>query len=183
MSTRRLFRWVLLGVAISSLGMAATPALGSKGSLRTAKQRGSDLRLTDRATKTHVKVGDFCTWFVVVKNYGSENRGVVMTDRLPAGVRIVRAGGFPCKREGQSAVCHLGGFAGSGIQTWFIPITVQAVCNGAKTDDATVHGLVTDPNPSNNHGSATVQVSGTSKPSCSPSSKPKHGGSHRGFTG
>jgi uncharacterized repeat protein (TIGR01451 family) len=180
MSTRRLFRWVLLGVAISTLGMAAT-ALGSKGSSRTAKHGGADLSLRVRSTKSHVKVGDFVTWLIVVRNTGSTTRRVVMTDRLPAGVKIVRAGGAPCRQKGQSAVCFLGGFAGHGVQTWFIPITVQAVCTGAQTDNASVTGSVPDVNPSNNHGSATVHVFGTPSPSCSPSSKPTKPG--KGFTG
>ena len=81
--------------------------------------------------------------------------GVVVTDKLPAGVNFVSASPG-CTNSSGTVTCTVGVLAKGASKT--LTITVQPQTQGSKTNTASVKGDQSDPNTANNSSSATTQV-------------------------
>lgn len=119
---------------------------------------GYDVAVTKRASKSRIGVGEQVTYRIVARNLGSgAAKNVVVTDRLPAGLRVqsTKAQRGSCTTKGQTVRCSLGALA-AGQR---VAITVNAVATraGVMRNTARIDAAGSDPQ-GNNRASAQVRV-------------------------
>jgi len=132
----------------------------------------ADLAVTMTALPSPVPVLGSVTYQITVTNNGpNPATGVVLTDALPAGTvfaSIVDSSDIlaPCTVSSSTLACNFGSLAVGSPQVVNLILVPLAVPSGAGTFDNTVSVAAneTDPNPSNNSATQTVQVTGTTPP-------------------
>lgn len=118
-----------------------------------------DVAVTKRATKNRVGVGERVSFRIVARNLGpGVAEDVVVTDRLPVGLRVqgVKTQRGNCTGKGQFVRCTLGALAAGGR----VAITVDAVATkaGLLRNVARIDAVGQDPQ-GNNRATAQVRVS------------------------
>ena len=175
--------FALGAIALSGTGRGQTstptPTLKTPTPTTTAN-RVADLGVSMNAAPLPAVIGQDLTYTLAVTNGGPSSVPPVVayaTDSLPAGVTLVSytassPGPMPpsCTLNGSSVVCTFQWLQPAGQ----VVIVVRPTMAGLLTNTASVDGsngpfLLTDPNPSNNTASATIEVlSGTPTPGPSP---------------
>jgi uncharacterized repeat protein (TIGR01451 family) len=125
---------------------------------------GSDVSISKTASTSTAINGNTLN-FLLVPHYTGENpTGVVVTDTVPTNFSVGTPSGtgWACSVAGQTVTCTraLGGMAAGANQNMpqiTIPVTA-IVSNPVITNTATVSSTLTDPQPANNSGSATLAV-------------------------
>ncbi len=137
----------------------------------------ADLVLTKTATPASVSAGDQFTYTLTAYNAGpSDAQDAVVTDVLPPGVSFASA--LPpsagCAAVGQQVTCTVGTLAaGATAPAIKIVATVSgSTPAGTITNTAAVSSLTPDPNPDNNHSSATTTVGTSADVSITKSASP-----------
>ncbi len=125
----------------------------------------ADLAVTKTASPATVHAGENVTYTVKATNGGpSEARSVVVSDVLPASLTFVTAvpATANCTVAGvqhRSVTCQLGNLAAGTTSTISIVARVDpSTRRGTITNNAVVSSQTPDPNPDNNHDSATTNV-------------------------
>lgn len=110
----------------------------------------ADLSIVKRVSDARVREGETFTYTLTVRNGGpSTARGVVVTDSLPAGLRLVSVRTTRGGCAAEPVVCTLGDLADGAEAA--ITITVRAAEAGSYANSAAVTSSTPDPDPSNNH--------------------------------
>ena len=147
-------RW---GLALA-LGMSALLALGatSGGASRFVAHANVTVRLA--ATPHPAAVGSDLTYTLTVRNVGPQRaRGVVVRDRLPAGVTFVSASPSKGGCAGSRVVtCSLGGLLRGATAS--VTIVATPTQNGRIVNQASVSALERDPARWNNTASLSTLV-------------------------
>ena len=125
----------------------------------------ADLAVTKTATPATVHAGENVTYTIKATNGGpSEARAVVVSDVLPASLTFVSAvpATANCTVAGvqqRSVTCQLGNLAAGATSSISIVARVDpSTLPGTITNNAVVSSQTPDPNPDNNHNSATTNV-------------------------
>jgi uncharacterized repeat protein (TIGR01451 family) len=151
-----------IGLAAGLLIAAIVADAGSAAQPGTA-----NLKITKTDSPDPVRVGASLTYTIGVENVGpSPATGVVVTDNLPKGVRLVSATGPSgvCAAQGNKVTCVIGNLDPVGVNYGGAPVTVTIVVApenaGTIRNTATVKGDQKDPNDKNNKATATTRVLG-----------------------
>ncbi len=129
---------------------------------------GTDLRPTKMSSPRRTRVGNLFTYTIRVANSGTiaETRTVVR-DRLPRGVRFVRAsatqGRCTYRRASRTVVCNLGTLQNDAAAA-FVRITVRATRAGRIRNTAVVNGVRAEYDIGNNRARATTRVRPAPRP-------------------
>jgi uncharacterized repeat protein (TIGR01451 family) len=144
----------IAGVALSGGSGAAAPPGGT-----------ADLSVAKSDSPDPVSAGGALTYTLAVHNGGpSDATGVVVTDKLPAGVTFGSANPTQgsCAESKLVVTCDigtLGTMGGSASAQVTIDVTAPAT-SGQITDTALVRGDQHDPNQKNNRDTETTTVTG-----------------------
>jgi uncharacterized repeat protein (TIGR01451 family) len=124
----------------------------------TGLEPRADLAITKRATAVQVSVGATFTYELTINNGGPDDAtGVVVTDRLPAGLTLLSVTSTQGDCGGTDTItCDLGALANGASA--MVTITVQADSTGQLVNEASVTAETADLDDSNNHDTATVTV-------------------------
>ncbi len=129
-------------------------------SVASAVIASADLTISsETASPTSVIAGQPVTLTINVGNNGlSAASGVVVTDRLPAGLTFLSgtAAGGAVTASGSTVTAPVGTLAAGAASV--VTILVMASGAGTVTDSSTVSSPVVDPVPGNNSGSASVTI-------------------------
>lgn len=122
----------------------------------------ADLSIVKSHTGT-ARIGDTLTYTLLVRNDGpSPGRDVVITDTLPAGLDYVSASGagWSCSRTSGVVSCALAGPLAPGATAAPVSVVVGVTPQAypGVTNVATVTSSTTDPDPSDNQDSDTVEL-------------------------
>ncbi|MDO5747792.1 MAG: hypothetical protein Q4P66_09085 [Actinomycetaceae bacterium] len=135
-----------------------------KATTKTRLVRAADLALTKETEVDSVHAGSGLTWTLGVLNKGpSLAQGVVLTDRLPAGVEFVSASHDDCtyaEEQQRLVICKVGNLANGqekyrDIVVKIHPGVSKILSNTAKVSQSQE---VTDPNMDNNTAISNVEV-------------------------
>lgn len=119
----------------------------------------SDLRITQTATPSVLKVGDQISYTLSVVNMGLDTAtGVIVDNTLPPGLTLVSAKpGNLC--TGTTLVrCTLGALTRGATAT--LTLTVTAATAGRKNNTSSVTAMEADSNTTNNTDTSTINVQG-----------------------
>ncbi|MDN5762273.1 MAG: DUF11 domain-containing protein [Microlunatus sp.] len=122
----------------------------------------ADLTVTKTASVATATAGQDLDWTVRVTNGGpSTARSVVITDQLPAGVRLISAdldGAGECETTG-GIVCQVGSLAVGASAVLAVTVRVGAdVARPSLVNSATATAATADPDPLDNSDTSTVPV-------------------------
>ncbi|HEU4886888.1 MAG TPA: IPT/TIG domain-containing protein [Thermoanaerobaculia bacterium] len=123
-----------------------------------------DLSLTKTASTDRVATSGSFSYVIAVSNSGpSSATDVTVTDTLPTGMALVSASGtgWSCSDNGAAPptiTCTMLTLAAGAANPITVNVTAPATSNPALTNTASVTSTSSDPNLSNNSGSATVEV-------------------------
>ncbi|MEI7782396.1 MAG: DUF11 domain-containing protein, partial [Planctomycetota bacterium] len=136
------------------------PNPGNNTDTSTETPLQADLAVFKTVSNPTPNVGDTITFAIGVANYGPDTAtGVVVNDRLPAGVTFVSATAPRGTSYNEiSGVWTVGTLTTSDFPVLFITATVDKPTSGNPlpvTNTATVSGTEYDPDPSNNTDSVT----------------------------
>ena len=121
-----------------------------------APVEGVDLALFKSASTAAAQVGDPITYTLTISNLSATGAsGVTLTDTLPISVTFVSASAG-CTENGGAVVCSVGDI-GSHAGASLIIVT-SAAADGVALNQALVAGDQSDPHPSNNHATASVNI-------------------------
>lgn len=133
----------------------STTTTSASSTTTTAAGTTADLVLDKSASPAVVGVGGRILYVIIVQNKGpADSRGVIVSDTLPPGVRVIRTN--PSCSGSTTRSCPLGTVT-AGTQRR-VEIEVVTETTGTKTNRATAAGRELDPNPSDNQDSVTTQV-------------------------
>lgn len=122
----------------------------------------ADLSMTKNAAAASAVAGTTTSWTIVVSNGGpSDAADVVVSDLLPAGLTFVSNGSDPrCTATGQAVTCDLGTVKVGVDETLVIKTSIGAdVSAGTSIENtASIQTAATDPDPSCDTCSATIDV-------------------------
>jgi uncharacterized repeat protein (TIGR01451 family) len=119
----------------------------------------SDLAITKTASAATVKPGETLTYTLGVENKGvSESTATTVTDTLPASLEYVSDDGGCTVSAGREITCELGPLASGATKTIHVLTAVAASASGAIANTAAVSGPNFDPEPLNDHSTATTAV-------------------------
>ena len=121
----------------------------------------TDLGVTKTDSADPVNPNDPLSYTVTAANAGpSDATGLTVTDILPSAVTFVSSVPGPptCSHTAGTVTCALGALAAGSTIPVTINVTVNGSAAGILVNTATVSGGETDPNPSNNTGSAGTAV-------------------------
>ncbi len=115
----------------------------------------SDLAITKTASSSKVKYLDKVTFTLTAHNYGPNNAtGVVITDKLPVGLKFVSADGTYDSGTGKWTIGNL-----ANGSTAILHIVAQSIAaSTTSTNIAIINGTNYDQNTTNNQGSVTVST-------------------------
>jgi len=121
----------------------------------------ADLAITKTASAASVVVGDSITYTLTVTNNGpSDALDAAVLDNLPGGVTLVSTTPSQGSCSGTAPIaCDLGPLANGVSAT--IQIVVTATAAGGIDNQASVAGLMIDPDKTNNDADAPVTVTST----------------------
>jgi uncharacterized repeat protein (TIGR01451 family) len=123
-----------------------------------------DLSLTKTASTDRVATGGAFSYSIAVSNSGpSGATDVTVTDTLPTGMTLVSAtgSGWSCSDNAATpptVTCTMATLAAGAANPITINVTAPAAANAALTNTANVSSTSSDPNLTNNSGSATVEI-------------------------
>jgi uncharacterized repeat protein (TIGR01451 family) len=142
----------------------ATPdpnAANNSSTICTPIRGRADLSLTKTPSRTTLPPGGGQVMYaLVVRNAGpSDDPGVEITDRLPAGLTLVAADASQgtCSTANNTVSCDLGTLRDGGSAQVLVTATASAA-PGDLANVATVRGAREDPDPSDNTSTTTVTV-------------------------
>jgi uncharacterized repeat protein (TIGR01451 family) len=166
---RRIGGSVAAGLAIAIAGVALSGGTGA-----AAPPGGSaDVSVTKSDSPEPVSAGGALTYTLSVQNAGpSDATGVVVTDKLPAGVTFVSADSTKgtCSESKLIVRCNIGMLGtNGGAARAEVTINVTApTTSGEITDTAIVKADQHDPTPKNNRDTETTTVTGgpSQRPTC-----------------
>jgi uncharacterized repeat protein (TIGR01451 family) len=121
----------------------------------------ADVSIRKTASPNPVGIGGTVTFAVVVSNAGpSAARGVVVTDTLPAGLRLAGADApGSCASLGRTVICNVGTLGAGDSTTVVISAAVQSSARvGQLVNRVTVQTETADRNPGNNTASVAIEV-------------------------
>lgn len=120
----------------------------------------TDLAIEKAASLSTVTAGGQVTYTLVVKNNGPHDAsGVIVFDHPPPGLSVVSA--EPSQGtcvHAKIVLCGLGQVLNGASAQILVTANVEPNASGALTNTSVVTGGQTDPNPSNNTSSATIDV-------------------------
>ena len=119
----------------------------------------ADLGIVKSDAPDPVRAGEELTYTLTVFNNGPDTaRGVVATDRLPAGAafRSADASQGSCTQDGQTVDCELGELAAGAVVT--VTVRVVPESEGELVNEASVRGNVSDRAPGNDATTVTTDV-------------------------
>ena len=133
----------------------STP-VGDEGSLLVKRQ--SDLLIEKHEARATLNAGEGESYELHVENLGpSDATGVVATDTLPTNVELISAPG--CTEAAGLLTCNVGNLpVGAPGRKFTIQTKVVAAATGAVVNEADVTSTTEDPNPNNNHGETTANL-------------------------
>lgn len=119
----------------------------------------ADLRMTKAASAPTPAAGDTVTYTLTATNDGpSVARSAVVSDTLPAALTFVDATA-PCTASGQVVTCALGDLAPAAVRTLTLRARIApTTASGALANVARITSATTDPDATNDSGTAVVQV-------------------------
>jgi uncharacterized repeat protein (TIGR01451 family) len=123
-----------------------------------------DLSLTKTASTDRVATSGSLSYVIAVSNSGpSSATDVTVTDTLPAGMTLgtVTGTGWSCSNNAATPptiTCTMLTLAAGAANPITIGVTAPSAANPALTNTANVTSTSSDPNLTNNSGSATVEV-------------------------
>lgn len=122
----------------------------------------ADLAIVKTASKDSVKIGDNFEYTLEVTNNGpSAATSVAISDEVPAGLSFVSADpGCEFEPVSGTVVCDLGSLASGDSVSVTITVQVDGDAGGQIHNTASVSAQQTDPDPSNNEDTETVDASG-----------------------
>jgi uncharacterized repeat protein (TIGR01451 family) len=124
----------------------------------------ADVSIRKAATPNPATVGSTVTFTMVVSNAGpSDARGVVVTDALPAGLRLAGAQApGSCSPLGRTVICNVGTLgAGASATVSISAVVLSSALPGPLQNTVTVQTETADRNPGNNAAAVALQVRGT----------------------
>ncbi len=128
----------------------------NKGNTTVTVGPASDLSITKTASASKINYLGQVTFTLTARNNGPNNAtGVVVTDKLPAGLQFVSATGGTYNAT--SGVWTIGNLANGATATLKI-VAKGIAANAALTNVAVVSGTNYDQNSTNNKGNTTVNV-------------------------
>ncbi|MEA2190723.1 MAG: hypothetical protein QOI73_844 [Solirubrobacteraceae bacterium] len=121
--------------------------------------RHADLSLDVSADHATIDVGDEVTYTLTAHNGGpSDASGVTIHDTLPDGLAYVSDDGG-CTQAGTSVICAVGVFpSGADAVVHVVARATSAAAGTTAVDHAEVSAAQDDPDPADNAGSASVDV-------------------------
>ena len=155
-------------IAIATLVCLALPLALSAGSAQAQAPvpTNADLSLTKSDSVDPATAGKTFDYTITVSNEGPDAAAnVVVTDRLPKGVTLLKAtpSQGTCKAAGRQVTCDLGMFGLETVQ--IVTLRVRAPqTSGPISNTAEVTSDATDPNPANNSDTETTQVKDNAAP-------------------
>ncbi len=123
----------------------------------------ADVSIRKSASPNPVPVGGTVTFSMVVSNAGpSDARGLVVTDPLPAGLRLAGAQApGSCAPLGRTVICNVGTLgAGASATVSISAVVLSSALPGPLVNSVTVQSETADRNPGNNSASISVQIRG-----------------------
>ena len=123
----------------------------------------ADVSIRKSASPNPVPVGGTVTFSMVVSNAGpSDARGLVVTDPLPAGLRLAGAQApGSCAPLGRTVICNVGTLgAGASATVSISAVVLSSALPGPLVNRVTVQSETADRNPGNNSASISVQIRG-----------------------
>lgn len=148
----------LINSATVSAGQADPNPDNNTATVETAISPAADLAITKSGSPDPVMVGQTLTYNLSVINNGpSDASGVTVSDTLPAGVAFVSASPG-CSEAGGTVTCTVGSLASGGSAQYQVVVTIPAGVSGILTNQATVYGNETDPDPASNTAVANTTV-------------------------
>lgn len=118
----------------------------------------ADLSIVKHAEPAAAVPGERLTYRLVVSNAGpSTARDVRVTDRLPAGLRLVSAD-RACRTVGRTVTCEAGALTAGATVTYRIVVRVASSVDAAIVNTAEVTSSTRDPDPSNNRSTKRVPL-------------------------
>lgn len=151
------------GTALANTATATSPVTdpdesNNSSTVSTPVETHADLSVVKTSDPAGVTPGSVFDYTIVVTNAGpSTARAVVLTDTVPAGLAInsVSTG---CTVDGRAVTCQLGDLP---IGQSIVSLRVRLAAGydgGSVTNTATASSRTTDPDPSNNTGTAESPV-------------------------
>jgi fimbrial isopeptide formation D2 family protein/uncharacterized repeat protein (TIGR01451 family) len=139
---------------------STTPDPEPKNNLASVKVGVSptaDLALVKTALTPSVLDGQQAKFSLKATNNGpSDATEAQIVDTLPAGLSFVSSTGVECSATGQKVTCPLGTLANGASTT--VELVVGTSGTGSHTNTAVVESAASDPKPSDNESSASVEV-------------------------
>jgi uncharacterized repeat protein (TIGR01451 family) len=123
----------------------------------------ADVSIRKSASPNPVAVGGTVTFSMVVTNSGpSDARGLVVTDPLPAGLRLAGAQApGSCAPLGRTVICNVGSLgAGASATVAISAVVLSGALPGPLVNSVTVQSETADRNPGNNSASISVRIRG-----------------------
>ncbi|MBX3059124.1 MAG: DUF11 domain-containing protein [Anaerolineae bacterium] len=118
----------------------------------------ADLEISKTAVTNTVQTGDLITYTLVITNHGPDTAvDVTITDVLPTRVSYV-SNDAGCVAASGTVTCVFGLIAVGSSET--VQLVVMAVQPGEVSNTATVSSVLSDPDESNNSGTAVVTITG-----------------------
>jgi len=144
----------------ASLTTAGPPAPERVLNLSVNLVQSEDVSLTQQMLPNSIAVGGASAFLLSVTSAGPSSLPVTVTDTVPAGLTIdaVNAGTGSCSVSGQVVSCVVAGAPAN------VAVIVSATSAGSYANTATASTQVTDPNPTNNRASATLDVTAAAAP-------------------
>jgi uncharacterized repeat protein (TIGR01451 family) len=133
----------------------STPGNSSSSTSALAVISSADVSITKTTGSTQAPVGSVISYTLTASNAGpSPATNVVVTDTLPAGLQFVSATPSQGSCSGTTTItCNLGTLAAAASATVTLNARVIAT-SGSVTNSATMSATESDPNGTNNSGSA-----------------------------
>ena len=129
----------------------------------------TDLALTKSIDKPNLNPGDQAVYTLTVRNNGPlSSVGAQIVDNLPAGMSFV-ASSDGCVASGTTVTCAVGSLANGTSKTFAFTVRLANPYSGPRpvVNTATLDAPG-DPNPGNNSGSASTNISGGDAPASIP---------------
>lgn len=150
----------LNGVSDAPSGDSSGEAVFFLPASPTMSRCQADLSIEKRADGSVVKAGGQVMYTLVVRNHGPDTgTSVKVSDSVPSGLSIVSAHPTQGTCTVAGAIdCSLGSIVNGGAAQILVVADVASNASGKIVNSAEVHGFQTDPNPSNNTSSATIEA-------------------------